>query len=164
MKKAEKIFDNISCVLIVIMTGIIIIRVFMRFFFNITPSWSEELTALLMVWVTMLGLTIGIRDNTHLSMSVVYDRFSLKTKLFVNIINNVLILCFTAFVLGFNGIQMVQLTSRSRLSSIPVPNSVLYIMVPIAGIFSFLYALFLTYRSIKKYFEYNKIKIIGNKS
>ena len=150
MKKPELIFDSLSCFLIIVMTLIIIIRVFMRFFFNVTPSWSEELTSLFMVWVTMIGITIGIRDDKHLSVSLFYDRFPEKFRRIIDIVNHLLILFFVLYVMTYNGIQMVVLTSRSRLSSIPVPNSTLYIMVPVAGFFSTVFIIFIAWKKIRQ--------------
>jgi TRAP-type C4-dicarboxylate transport system permease small subunit len=132
--KHLKPIEHFCSVLIVIMTLIIVYRVIMRFFFNNTPSWSEELTALLMVYITLLSFPLGIKDDQHLSLTMFYEKLPKSLQYIVTLLNYILILAFSGFVLVYNGILMVQMTSSSYLSSLPVRNAVLYIMVPIAGV------------------------------
>lgn len=147
--KHHKPIEHFCSVLIVIMTLIIVYRVIMRFFFSNTPSWSEELTALLMVYITLLSFPLGIKDDQHLSLTTFYDRLPIKVQFVLTLFNYVVILIFSAFVLFYNGILMVQMTSSSYLSSLPVRNAVLYIMVPIAGLLSVIFTAARMYREIK---------------
>ena len=139
MSLRKHLLSLFPCTLVIIMTVIIIIRVSMRFFFNFTPSWSEELTGLLMVWVTLLGMAIGIRDRSHLSMSLVYDHLPRKVTRIIDIINDLLILFFAGFVMLCSGFDMVKMVLPSRMASVPVSNASLYIMMPLSGILSVIF-------------------------
>ena len=37
-------------------------QVFGRYVLNNTPTWAESLALLIVLWVTMLGVVVGVRD------------------------------------------------------------------------------------------------------
>jgi TRAP-type transport system small permease protein len=131
--------ESFCSTLIVIMTLIIIYRVFMRFVFNNTPSWSEELTALFMVYITLLSFPLGIKEDRHLCLSMFYDKMPKPLQLFFTVFNYAVLLFFSGYVMVYNGLLMVRMTSTSSLSSLPLKNSILYSVMPIAGILSLLF-------------------------
>ena len=136
-----KPIEMFCSILIVVMTLTIIYRVFMRFVFNSTPSWSEELTAMLMVYITLLSIPLGIKHDAHLSLTMFFAKLPDGLQRFLTYLNYLIMLVFAGFVMVFNGYLMVKMTSSSSLSSLPLKNSTLYIMMPIAGILSVVFLL-----------------------
>ena len=55
-------------------TGLLVIvvcvlyQVFGRYILNDTPTWAEALALVLVLWVTMLGAAVGVRDAGHIGM------------------------------------------------------------------------------------------------
>ena len=43
-------------------------QVFGRYVLNNTPTWAESLALLLVLYVTMLGCAVGVRDAGHIGM------------------------------------------------------------------------------------------------
>ncbi len=131
-----------SSFLLIIMTLIIIIRVFMRLSFNITPSWSEEMACLLMVWLTFTGFALGVHENAHLKIDLFYNRFPRTVQTGINIINYWALIIFSAWIMLFHGIKMVWMTRTSRLASIRLPNYFLYLIIPISGLLTIFFLLY----------------------
>ena len=46
----------------------VLIQVFGRYVLNDTPTWAEALALVLVLWVTMLGAAVGVRDAGHIGM------------------------------------------------------------------------------------------------
>src|SRR5262245_3712194 len=44
------------------------VQVFGRYVLNDTPTWAEALALVLIIWVTMLGAAVGVRDAGHIGM------------------------------------------------------------------------------------------------
>ena len=44
------------------------IQVFGRYVLNDTPTWAEAGALVLVIWVTMLGAAVGVRDAGHIGM------------------------------------------------------------------------------------------------
>lgn len=61
-------------------------------------SWFEELARYCMVYMTLLGTEVGLRDGTQIAITAVIDRFGTVKKLVVQIIGKAIIVAFSATV------------------------------------------------------------------
>jgi len=132
--------------LIIIITGVTLYRVIMRFFFNFTPSWTEEFTCILVIWITLLGLAIGVREKLHLSITLFYDNIPRKAQKFLDTV-----ISLGQLALGFffviEGISISVQQSSATMSVVKLhpftdtlmPNSILYLGLPIAGVLILIY-------------------------
>src|SRR5687768_11893498 len=62
-----------TCLIIAVVGLIAIIaavatQVFGRYVLNDTPTWAEALAMVLVLYVTMLGAAVGVRDAGHIGM------------------------------------------------------------------------------------------------
>jgi TRAP-type C4-dicarboxylate transport system permease small subunit len=67
---------------------IVCAQVVMRYFFNFTPEWSEELSRYLIVWTIFIGAAIGVRENIHIGVDAVIRLMPEKGKLFLEFLLN----------------------------------------------------------------------------
>ena len=44
----------------------VLLQVFGRYVLNDTPTWAEALALVLVLWVTMFGAAVGVRDAGHI--------------------------------------------------------------------------------------------------
>ncbi|MGB6007183.1 TRAP transporter small permease [Castellaniella sp.] len=56
----------LSVVGMVALLAAVAFQVFGRHVLNDTPTWAESLSLLLVLYVTMLGAAVGVRDGTHI--------------------------------------------------------------------------------------------------
>ena len=68
------LFSRVNTVLtgiaMVAMTAIFGWLVFGRYVLNATPTWVEQVSLLLIVYISFLGASIGVHQKTHLGVSV----------------------------------------------------------------------------------------------
>lgn len=81
----------------VLMVLTIFIQVVMRYVFNNSLYWSEELGKFLFVWISWLGISLGEREGEHIKITILTDRLSFRNAQLANIISSfiVLIICAT---------------------------------------------------------------------
>src|SRR5258706_4354092 len=48
--------------------GVVAIQVFGRYVLNDTPVWAESTALVLILYVTLLGAAVGVRDARHIGM------------------------------------------------------------------------------------------------
>ena len=145
-KAVNLFFEWTAYALLVLMTIITMYRVIMRFFFNFTPSWTEEMSCILMIWLAMIGFALGVREWMHLSITLFYDLFPRGVQRFLNGLR--------LFLQGFTGLYMVWAglrlsidqfhTTMAAVKIFPffdrmMPNSILYVIVPLAGLLILVY-------------------------
>lgn len=129
----DSFFENFALVAIASMVIIVAIQVITRKLFNFVFFWSEEITLLLMVWFSFMGIAIGFREKLHLAM----DSFTnLLPKRINKVLDKVIQVCIFAF--GFylvkNGWEFTVLMNESTLPATKLPNSMMYLVMPITGV------------------------------
>ena len=134
-------FVESFCLLsMLLMVLIVSLQVITRKFFNFVFFWSEEVTLFLLAWFAFMGIAIGCRENLHLSMDVL-DNLSYKG--FLKALDKLIEA--STFVFGvyliIYGWEFTSLMSESTLPATKLPNSVLYVVMPLTGVMVCAYSL-----------------------
>ena len=97
--KINKFMDTlnrIENVLLVFLFAIMVVTIFlqiiMRFVFNNSLVWSEELGKFIFVWISWLGISIGERTNEHIKITLITDKLSIKMQKIFEVIAYVILL------------------------------------------------------------------------
>ena len=123
------IFLQVVCVTVVVVG---------RYIFNTTPPWGEELTLFCLVWLSLLGASLPIRDGSHLRITMLDHKIHLKGLLALDILCDVVIAFFSVAII-ISGISMTKQVSGSILYGMHISKGFLYASVPAAG-FAYLIA------------------------
>ncbi len=72
---------------LVLLIAAVLYQVIGRYFFNDTPTWAESGAVLLVLYVTMLGMAVGVRDAGHMGLESLLvlapDKLRLKMELLI---------------------------------------------------------------------------------
>lgn len=122
------------------MVIIVSIQVVTRKLFNFVFFWSEEVTLLLLAWFAFMGIAIGCREHLHMAMDVLESFASEK---FLKALDKVIEFCTLIFgvYLIIYGWQFTELMGESTLPATKMPNSVLYVVMPLTGVMICAYSL-----------------------
>lgn len=104
MKKALHWLDeNLECTVCVVLlsafTTILFIQVIMRYVFNNSLSWSEELARYLFIWLVFIGVSYGAKEMKHLKIDVCINLFPKKARPYVIILADIIVLIFAGIVI-----------------------------------------------------------------
>lgn len=106
----DKIEDTALIVMFMAMVGIIFFQVIMRYVFNNSLSWSEELGKFLFVWLSWFGISIGHRRKEHIKITMLVDKLPAKLKILSEAFTELVLIaiCGVTFYYGIMmmGIQM----------------------------------------------------------
>ena len=143
----ERLLEYLAMGMLLAMTAIICYQVVLRYVFNHSPSWSEVIAIVLMIWFGMLSIPIGVRLNIHIGIEFIYNMFPLRMQWMVSRFVFFLIGGFGVVML-FSGAELVEFMTMSTLPATKLPSAVEYIVIPISGlmlIFTALELLFVPY-------------------
>ena len=126
----EKTFAAATIAGIGLMLLIIFMQVISRYFFGHSPSYSEELSRYLFVWVVFLSLPVVSRQGGHMVVGLLLERFTGEKLRRLKIIGN---LCSIAFliIMVYQGIRMISLASWQTSPAMEIPMSYVYIAIPL---------------------------------
>jgi TRAP-type C4-dicarboxylate transport system permease small subunit len=135
----DTLFESFALLGLTSMILIVITQVMTRKLFNFVFFWSEEMTLLLLVWFAFMGMAIGFREDLHLGV----DSF---TAFLPDMLNRVLDKIIGISIFGFGvyliiyGWEFTVMMNESTLAATKLPNSILYLVLPVSGVMTCAYS------------------------
>lgn len=142
-----KICQFVAVVLLAATMTLLFVQTFMRYAFNYSLSWAEELARYMCIWMAFLGSGIGIRDNIHVGFDLLKNKLPDSIKPFWNTILNAAVF-FGSFVLIKGGIAFVKQTANQTSSSLGLSMKYVYLSLLVGAV---LFALFSVEAILKQY-------------
>ncbi len=124
-------FTRIAMILAAIMTGMILIQVFFRYFLNHSLPWPEELAKFTMVWMTFLVAPYAYRKGLNVNMELFVSKIPKKIRGLLEILLHILIILMAFYLLN-EGLGMVKRGMRIRASSVNFKIGYVYMILPIS--------------------------------
>lgn len=121
-----------------VMVVLIFSQVFCRYVLHFTPRWSEESAIIMMIWVSFIGLALGVKKEIHLTITFFVDLFPKFIRNIILILDQILIMIF-GIVIVIYGADLSIHTMTSTLPATQLPSSVLYMVLPLSGVFIIIY-------------------------
>ncbi len=122
-----------AMICMVVLTVIVFADVILRYVFRQGFSWTQEIATLMLVWFSLIGMSIGVLEKIHISIEMFTDRLSPKGLRILEAIDHLLIAAFGGLTVWY-GIQIMIMTKMSTMPATKLPSSVLYVILPLSGL------------------------------
>lgn len=129
----ERALDAVLALMLAVLVASLVWQVFGRYALDRAPGWSEELARFLMVWITMLGSAVVMRENGHISVSVFVDALPPGLRTLLLAIRDLVVLA-TVYILFAYGINLATLLKGQSSPAFEVTMALPYAALP-AGAF-----------------------------
>ena len=123
------LFISVSVALIALFFNVIL-----RYGFNYSLAWSEELVREVIIYTTFVGCSVAVKNRSMIKVDAAIQLLpGLKTPL--TFFSNFCVLIFALFI-TYYGWQMavLQVTSRQKTIILEIPLVYLYAILPLMGI------------------------------
>ena len=121
------------------MFGLVIINILLRYIFNINFIFLQELVMYLHAFIFLFGVSICLRDDSHVRIDVVTSKLRKKNKIIIDLIGYIiLVIPFCFFVIYESTTMISQSWSMLEGSSEPGGLPIVYILKSSIYIFSLL--------------------------
>lgn len=134
MNTVDQAVRKLCLGLLSLLLAVVVLNVVMRYVFDNSLVWANELSRYLMVWFALLMTAALINTDDHLNVTLVYEKFTLRTRYWIQIVMMLMYvvigLMWTIFGLDYT------LTAGLRAEA-PALNFQLiwvYIVIPISGV------------------------------
>jgi TRAP-type C4-dicarboxylate transport system permease small subunit len=130
-----------ACVagLVAIVT-VVAFQVFGRYVLNASPTWTENLALVLVLYVTLLGAAVGVRDAGHIGMDSLLALAPPRWQRRVEYLIHACVAIFGA-MMAYNGTVLGASVSSYKLANLDLPESVRYVPLVISGALIVLFSL-----------------------
>ena len=118
----------------------VLLQVFGRYVLNDTPTWAEALALVLVLWVTMLGAAVGVRDAGHIGMESLLVLVPERVRTRIEILIHALVGTFGA-LMAYNGALLADSVMDYMIPTLGIPEGLNHVPVAIAGVLILLFSI-----------------------
>lgn len=142
LKKLDTIVTNIEewTLFIIVMAALLSLfaNVVLRYGFNYTLAWSEELVRIVIIYSTFVGASVAIKQRAMIRIDAVVQLFP-KLKPGLTFFTNLLMLGF-AWMMVYYGYKMthMQLLTNQKTIIMQIPLVIVYAIMPVMGVMVFI--------------------------
>ncbi|MCC2315807.1 TRAP transporter small permease [Cellulomonas xiejunii] len=146
MTRAKLLLDQLLTWACVVLFAVLVVdvtwQVFTRQVLDQPSTWSEELAKYLFIWLGLFASALVFGERGHIAVDFAVKRLPAKVQVAVAVLVQLAILVFTALVLIWGGLRVVDLAWDQNLTGLPVNVGPLYLALPISGVLIALYTVY----------------------
>ena len=142
LKKLDTIMTHLEewALFFIVMTGLLSLfaNVILRYGFNYTLAWSEELVRIVIIYSTFIGASVAVKQRAMIKIDAVVQIFP-RLKPGLTIYSNLLMLLFSGMMIYY-GYQMtiLQYITHQKTVSMEIPLVIIYSVMPVMGVMIFI--------------------------
>jgi len=159
LKWLDEHFEEYILIALSIFTVVIIFsQVVMRYVFNSSLSWSEEIARYGFIWLIYIGVSYGVKKRKHLRVDAITMLFEEKGTAVIKMIANILFLIF-ALVIAYYGLDIVTKITRES-AALQIPMEYVYASLAFGMILTsirLIQNVIIDYKDIKNSSEKNEV-------
>ncbi len=122
------------CVLILAALVAVVFSIFFgRYVLSRSPIWGEPFSLLCLVWISLLGSALAVRNDEHLRVTMFDEKLGKKGLISTEILSTACIIVFSVFLIYY-GSALTRKGAINNMAGINVPYSVMYISMPVTGV------------------------------
>ncbi|GIO28112.1 TRAP transporter small permease [Ornithinibacillus bavariensis] len=108
-------------------------QVISRYIFGSPFTWTEELGRYTFIWMSILGMAVGVKTLGHIALDILLKSVPANAKKVLQFIINILVAGF-GVLFTFSGLKMMEIGSGQNSPSLSLPMEFVYIIIPISGV------------------------------
>lgn len=125
---------------LVLLISAVLYQVVGRYVFNDSPTWAESGAVLLVLYVTMLGMAVGVRDAGHIGLESLLVLAPEALRLKMELLIQALVLLF-GVVMAYNCGLLAQSVWAYKIPTLGISEAFKYIPPAMAGVLVALFSL-----------------------
>ena len=138
MNLLKKIWNNLEEYMVITLLTLMVILIFsqvvMRYVFQNSLAWSEELSRYLFVWLVWIGASYAAKESRHLKIEAFINLFSGKTKQKIRFLALIIFFAFSVYFAWQGSILIIKLFIAGGVSpAMRIPMYYAYASVPVGS-------------------------------
>lgn len=132
MRLFDVLLDNFTTCLFFLMLVFVLLQILARYALRVSIPWTEEAARILLIFITFLGACTALRQEKHITISFLYDRFPIKVQRVLSLAFIVGIAAFL-YVLVRGSVDLIELSWDAPSGSIAwLQMGKVYLILPIS--------------------------------
>ena len=130
---AEKIYFGIGAAAMGLLAVMVIFTVVMRYCFSLSWKAVSEFNVTLFAFTTFWAMGLNVLKNEHVSINMLYDKFTPAVKRWISVLNCVIMLVVDGFFVYYSWMY-TQKMGMQISQGMEIPMSFMYGIMPLSGV------------------------------
>jgi len=118
---------------LLVIVAIVFYQVFGRYVLNASPTWTESLALVLVLYVTLIGAAVGVRDAGHIGMESLLVLASDRTRNRIELVIHFLVMIFGATMI-YNGYLLGMSVVGYKIPNLGMSEALRYFPLVLSGV------------------------------
>lgn len=127
----ERVAERSCQLSVVMMAGLVLLQVVLRYVFRAPLMWVEEASIFLMIWMTFLGAGVALRRGAHVALTLLLQRLPAKISRTLFVASCIIVLGFL-FIVAWQG-WLLAMSVDERSPALSVPMFWPYLIIPLGS-------------------------------
>ncbi len=141
-KNFEEILGSLILVSII---SVMFLEVVFRYFFRHPFLWTDEYTRLALIWMTFIGMVIGVKKGSHITIDFLLKMFPLPWQTFLRIAMKIIFVGFCILMI-LNGFQLTKLKFGIPTPALEWSWGLFYLPLVVSGVLIIFWTLLSFYK------------------
>lgn len=129
-KFITNIDQYISAIIFIAIMLLLFIQVLSRYVLGHSFTWTEELSILMFVWMTYLGVSSAVTYRKNLRIDALLDVVPFQVKKAMLIISDLVFIAFNIYLI-FPFLKLIESIGSSRTPLLGIPKAISYWLIPV---------------------------------
>ena len=131
MRKVKQVLENIVLVQFTLLIGIVFFQVCLRYFLNMSISWTEEFSRIMFIWMVFIGAVLVLDQGSHFVFDVFIGLLPKKLQIIASILSDLLVLMLLLFI-AFWGFKLSLFNMAQRTTIMGISYFLVYMIIPVS--------------------------------
>ncbi|MEW5423302.1 TRAP transporter small permease [Amorphus sp. 3PC139-8] len=140
---------DIAAVCLFLFIALSAAQVVSRYFLNSPLPWVEEVSAIILIWMTFIGSAWLVRKDQHVRVELLDEICGQRVRLVMHTVYDTISIVFL-LLLAVGGYQLIDNMRFDRTPALQIPYSYIVVIVPITALLMaayFLWGIFVRFRA-----------------
>ena len=120
--------------------GIVFYQVFGRYVLNSSPTWTENLALVLVLYVTLIAAAVGVRDAGHIGMESLVALAPERVRNRIELVIHALVALF-GVAMAYNGAVLGLSVADYKIANLGLSEGLRYLPLALSGVLIVLFSI-----------------------
>lgn len=131
-KILSRLEEYIAVTLLIFTSFLVFAKVVLRFVFNTSLYWDDEVARYLIIWFIFIGSSIAVREKAHATVDIIVSFLSERWKLIVGILAYLVSIVFCVLLLISSREAILNVMNYNSVTpALKIPMYIPYLAIPV---------------------------------
>ena len=125
----------VSAILFIVIMFLLFLQVVTRYLFKFSFTWTEELSILLFVWMTYLGVSSAVTYRKNLRIDALLDVVPFRVKRALLVLGDLIFIGFNLYLI-VPFVELIGSIGTSKTPILGIPKAITYWLIPVILVIS----------------------------